>query len=275
MNGYRDYVDVLERAFYAAREIRPGNVRVADLPPLAVDAGTALLFSPHPDDESITGGLALRLRREACMRVVNVPVTLGSRVSRQDERLRELQDALAYLGFDLLFDKRLLTGSDKQLASWIAQAIIEKAPRVVFLPHGRDWHPTHVRTHKLVMEALHSEGRHLTCLIVETEYWQAMNAPLPNLLVESSANDVAALVTAIAFHRGEVSRNAYHLRFPAWMMDNVRRAEMLLGPGSGISDFVFATLYRLRRWEDGKLHKPAFGGSYLLGVGEDVSALHF
>jgi LmbE family N-acetylglucosaminyl deacetylase len=37
-----------------------------------------LIFSPHPDDECIIGGLALRLLREAKWNVINVAVTLGS-----------------------------------------------------------------------------------------------------------------------------------------------------------------------------------------------------
>ena len=55
-------------------------------PPLPADAPRALIFSPHPDDECIIGGLALRLLREAGMRVVNVAVTQGSRADRQDAR---------------------------------------------------------------------------------------------------------------------------------------------------------------------------------------------
>ena len=45
-----------------------------------------LLFSPHPDDECIIGGLALRLQREAGARVVNVAVTQGSNKARQAAR---------------------------------------------------------------------------------------------------------------------------------------------------------------------------------------------
>jgi LmbE family N-acetylglucosaminyl deacetylase len=52
-----------------------------------------LIFSPHPDDECIIGGLALRLMREAGMRVVNVAVTQGSNKARQAGRLEELRAA--------------------------------------------------------------------------------------------------------------------------------------------------------------------------------------
>ena len=50
----------------------------------------------------IIGGLALRLMREAGMRVINVAVTQGSNKARQSARLAELQAACDYLSFDLI-----------------------------------------------------------------------------------------------------------------------------------------------------------------------------
>src|SRR5437764_12292741 len=66
------------------------------------DAPKALFFAPHPDDETIIGGLALRLMREARMKVINVAVTQGSKKERQGERLSELRKACDYIGFDLI-----------------------------------------------------------------------------------------------------------------------------------------------------------------------------
>ncbi len=88
--------------------------------------------------------------------------------------------------------------------------------------------------------------------MVETEFWGAMSAP--NLMVESSVEDVADLVAAISFHAGEVQRNPYHLRMPAWMQDNVRRGgEIVGGQGDAAPDFAFATLYGVRRLRHGRL----------------------
>jgi hypothetical protein len=87
---------------------------------------------------------------------------------------------------------------------------------------------------------------------VETEFWRAMADP--NLMVESSPDDVADLVAAVSFHRGEVARNPYHLFLPAWMADNVRRgSELVGGQGAGAQDFHFATLYRLTEWFNGRV----------------------
>ena len=50
-------------------------------------------------------------------------------------------------------------------------------------------------------------------------------------------------------HVGEVRRNPYHLTLPAWMMDNVRRGgEWVGGQGQAAPEFLFGTLYRLRKW---------------------------
>jgi N-acetylglucosamine malate deacetylase 1 len=101
--------------------------------------------------------------------------------------------------------------------------------------------------------------KNFECLIVETEFWGQMASP--NLMVESSVADVADLLAALSFHVGEVRRNPYHLRLPAWLQDNVRRgAELVGGQGGAAPDFNFATLYRLRRWKNGRAENIFPGG---------------
>jgi hypothetical protein len=89
----------------------------------------------------------------------------------------------------------------------------------------------------------------------------------PNLMVESSEQDVADLITALSFHVGEVRRNPYHVRMPAWMIDNVRRGgELVGGQGGAAPDFAFATLYRLGRWRDGTLRRVFTDGRFVSGA---------
>jgi LmbE family N-acetylglucosaminyl deacetylase len=135
-------------------------------------------------------------------------------------------------------------------------------PRVIFIPHEGDGHPTHVGTHLLLMDALRMLPPAFRCYVVETEFWGPMAEP--NLLVESSAADVADLVAALACHVGEVRRNPYHARLPAWLMDNVRRgAEQVGGQGGAAPDFTFAALYRLRKWSQARLNNVLSGGRFL------------
>ena len=69
------------------------------------------------------------------------------------------------------------------------------------------------------------------------------------------------MMTALSYHVGEVRRNPYHVLVPAWMQDNVRRgSELVGGQGGAAPDFAFCTLYRLRKWSDGRLQSFHEGG---------------
>lgn len=238
------------------------------------EAPCILLFSPHPDDECLTGALPLRLLRERKLNVINVAITLGSRRDRQVERLAELRQACDYLGWTVLptaergLEKINLGNREQNPLVWaqaveiIAGILKNKQPRVIFVPHEKDFNSTHVGAHYLVNDALKTMEKSFCCGVCETEFW----APLtdPNLMIESSVADVTDLVTALSFHVGEVSRNPYHLRLPAWLQDNVRRgAELVGGQGAQAPNFIFATLYRLRSWAHGKYKKTDQAGKFV------------
>jgi hypothetical protein len=139
------------------------------------------------------------------------------------------------------------------------------------MPHAKDWHPTHVGTHFLVMHALARVGRSFSCIVVETEYWAPMSEP--NLIVEGDAETVADLVAATSLHVEEVARNPYHLLLPAWMQDNVRRgSELVGGKGGDAPRFSFATLYRISRWQDGEF-QAATGNGVSMSMRADLAAL--
>ncbi len=247
------------------------------------DAPTALLFSPHPDDECITGGLPLRLLRERRWRVLNVAVTLGSRKERRLERLEELRRACDYLGFGVLtaaergLENINPDGRARAPQAWaeavriVAELLRRHAPRLVFLPHAQDANTTHRGTHLLVNDALRTMPPAFCCSVCETEFWAPLETP--NLMVESSVADVADLVTALSFHVGEVGRNPYHLRLPAWLQDNVRRgAELVGGQGTAAPAFVFATLYRCRPWVHGA-YPPSDPAGKLVACGDPLDRI--
>jgi N-acetylglucosamine malate deacetylase 1 len=271
-NPYQAFVEGFARLLTEGEAIGSAGLVKPNRPAVSADAPKALIFAPHPDDEVIIGGLPLRLLRELKMNVVNVAVTLGSRVDRQAERWQELKNCCDYIGFGLVAPgERGLEGinpvtREKDPQRWsvsvkaIADLLREHRPSIIFFPHDDDWNKTHIGTHYLMLEALSFSG--LACQVVETEFWGAMDAP--NLMVESSAADVADLVAALSLHVGEVARNTYHLRLPAWMIDNVRRGAELVGGQGGVAPrFAFATLYRLRRWENGRFHDVFQGGQVL------------
>ena len=256
MNPFRKYVSEQARLLHRGAKLPLGRSQKIPQPPgLSGDAPKALIFSPHPDDECIVGGLALRLLRESRWNIINVAVTLGSKRERRTARRRELRSACASLGFGLMVPREHglehITLKSRKLnrAQWqaavkvIAGILAEHRPRVIFLPHEHDGHPVHVGTHFLVLDALKTLPAGFRCHVVETEFWGQMAEP--NLLVELGVDDVADLVTALVCHVGEVRRNPYHARLPAWLMDNVRRGAELVGGQGGVApDFTFGAIYR-------------------------------
>jgi LmbE family N-acetylglucosaminyl deacetylase len=263
-----------------ARLVREGaGCRLGGFPSVARssipgDAPRVLVFSPHPDDECIFGGLPLRLLRELKMNVINVAVTQGSRKARQAERLKELRGACDYLGFGLVqtaecgLEKINVKTREQEPERWeqsvgiVAGIIAKNKPHVIFIPHEHDLNTTHVGTFFLVSDALLKMPESFCCWVCATEFWAPMNDP--NLMVEISVADLADLVAALSFHVGEVSRNPYHLRLPAWMQDNVRRGGELVGAqGAEPPHFIFATIYRLQKWIHRRLEAGEKSGRFI------------
>jgi LmbE family N-acetylglucosaminyl deacetylase len=252
-NAWRDWVQRFAELLHAQSDPPAPSPSVGA-------AGHVLVVAPHPDDECIVGALPLRLRQEAGWRVTVLAVTLGSRAERRAERWAEMGSACATLGFALLgLGERGLEGVRADTATsdpalWqvqidaIVAALRGATPELVLLPHAADANPTHIGVHHLVRAAL-AQARYAG-LLAETEFWAPQ--AVPNCMVQTSVADTARLVQALACHVGEVARNPYHLRLPAWMADNVRRGGELLGGAGGMPPaWAFATLYRLSRWAEG------------------------
>ncbi len=280
---YRSLVSEYPRLAKLGQSLPLGGFEPLSMPALAPDAPAVLVFSPHPDDECIIGALALRLRRELRWNVTNVAVTQGSKKERQAGRWMELQAACQFLGFGLIptipngLEKINPKTRQQQPDHWasavevISGILQEHRPRIIFMPHAEDWNSTHIGTHFLVSDALMRQPSSFECWVVETEFWGAMNSP--NLMIESSVEDVADLIAGLSCHVEEVRRNPYHLTLPAWMQDNVRRGgELVGGQGGAAPNFCFATLYRLQRFGAGKYHRTYEGGK-ILSASDNLSSL--
>ena len=263
MNNYHELVEQFARTLKNGQSIPRGNAEPKPHLEIAPDAPTVLIFSPHPDDEVIIGGLPLRMMRQSGMRIINVAVTQGSDPDRQKARLEELKNCCSHIGFELVTTKPStglegvnLETRESDPDHWascvetISKILTEYSPNSIFLPHKDDWNSTHIGTHYLVTDALSKLPLNYSCHAFETEFWGAMSSP--NLMVESSGEELGDLLTALSFHIGEVRRNPYHLLTPAWMIDNVRRgAELVGGQGGDAPNFAYATLYRQRLWSNG------------------------
>jgi LmbE family N-acetylglucosaminyl deacetylase len=239
----------------------------------------ALILSPHPDDECLAGGWPLRLRREAGWQIINVAVTLGSDRARRGERALELARACKVLGFDCFlpgaegFSAVTMETRAKDVTAWrgmvqvIAGLIDDYRPAAIFLPHGRDGHPTHVGAHWLGMDALALQATDFSCAVVQTEWWQGMDAL--NAMVELGDAELEILLTALCCHAGEIARNPFHQRFLPTLAHNVRLgSERVGGKGAKGAAMDFAMLYRLDGWQTGGLHADT--GAHMIGVTDKV-----
>jgi LmbE family N-acetylglucosaminyl deacetylase len=283
VNPYKKFVSDYARLVSEGKSLPLGTFEPATRPKIPENAPKALFFAPHPDDECIVGGLAVRLMREAKMNLINVAVTQGSKKERQAERLQELKAACEYIGFGLVttgpngLEKINPKTRQQDPAHWescvkvIADILAQHQPRVILFPHDQDWNSTHIGTHLLVMDALKEMPADFDCYLAETEFWGQMTDP--NLIVEISEQDLADMITATSFHIGEVKRNPYHLLLPAWMLDNVRRGSELVGGQGGVApDFTFAALYRLRKWQQNRIEK-VFEGGRQISASENIGNL--
>jgi LmbE family N-acetylglucosaminyl deacetylase len=207
---------------------------------------TIMILSPHPDDESIIGSLPLRLMHENNAHIINVAVTMGSNKQRQKPRLKELQNACELLEMDLDVLSKDWTKKAREL-----KALIQKyQPHLILAPHLKDHHPAHIKTSKLLQKVLKTSK--LNTLVAWTEFWGTMEKP--NCLVEVPVEILELQMKALVMHEGEIARNPYHLRLPAWMMDNVRRGgEIISNTGGAAPQMAFGVIYHLQIFKNAKL----------------------
>lgn len=222
---------------------------------------TVLILSPHPDDESIVGSLALRLMQENNAHVVNVAVTLGSKKERQKSRLKELQNACELLEMDL----DVLSDDWAKKAKELKELLHKYQPQLILAPHVKDHHPTHIKTSKLLQKVLKTTK--LNTLVAWTEFWGSMEKP--NCLIEVPVEMVDLQMRALQLHKGEVARNPYHLRLPAWMMDNVRRGgEIISNVGGEVPQMPFGVIYQLELFKKSKFSKVQLPSPFLTNLAD-------
>lgn len=225
----------------------------------------ALMLAPHPDDESLTGLLALRLQEECGYEVWVTPFSLGSLRARRGERKGELRAACEQLGFRLKF--LAADGEGRVVAEGLAGWLGELRPEIFFVPHAKDGHATHRAAHRAGVAALDAAGGRQA--VVETEYWHPLERP--NLMVAAGRGHLARLRGALACHRGELARHDYSASLAAWMRDNTRRgAERIGGAGAVAPKFRHSTLYRAR-WREGGRWGAMFRGGRVIGSRQDLN----
>lgn len=114
---------------------------------------TILIFSPHPDDETIAAGGYIKAATSAGAKVWIVLVTDGNKHHLEKIRYNEFEKATATLGvgYDHLIYLNYPDGSlqkEKQIdvQNAFKKIILQVKPNIIFIPHPKDTHPDHGTT---------------------------------------------------------------------------------------------------------------------------------
>lgn len=174
--------------------------------PQILSQKSAMVFSPHQDDETFGCGGMIALKRKQGIPVSVVFLTDGqgnggSKASSKDKiieiRKQEAEAALKILGVEANFihflDKvdgslqYLHDESKQKTIEQIAKLLIDCKPGEVYVPHSKDCHCDHEATYTLVKEALALSK--IEVELLQYPIWMFWRAPLFIIL---KLKDIAA-----------------------------------------------------------------------------------
>ncbi|HET6810037.1 MAG TPA: PIG-L deacetylase family protein [Acidimicrobiales bacterium] len=202
-----------------------------------------VVVAPHPDDETLGCGGAIRLHADSGDRVTVVFLTSGelglSRLDRaeaQKVREAEAQEAAAVLGIDRIEFLHLLDWElDTQLeeaADSLCGPLERLRPDLVYAPHEGEWHPDHRVALGLTRTALRRAG--LTPELRSYEFWTPLS---PVGLVMDITAVMPAKVAAVRCYRSQLEQTDYE------------RAVVGLNQYRGILDQHHVEYAEAFRWE--------------------------
>jgi N-acetylglucosamine malate deacetylase 1 len=174
-----------------------------------------LVVAPHPDDESIGCGGALRRHVERGDRVAAVYLTSGELGLKQFPREEawkiretEAQKAAKILGLAepvfLRFPDWTLREHVEVAAAALARLLKSEAPEMIYVPHPLEWHPDHKAALAILFAAL--KEAEISATIRGYEIW----TPMPEYdHVENIDEAMAIKLRAIRAHKSQLAQLPY------------------------------------------------------------------
>lgn len=170
------------------KQLRDRYLRqINQLKPLSAEdlAASAIVFSPHQDDETLGCGGTIIRKREAEAKVKIVFMTDGSRshdrfipqaeliVLRQQEALQAAKtlNVEAENVVFLSFRDGELQQSLKMAIAQVQELLIQNQPQQVFIPYLRETHPDHLATSQIVLAALANYPSEVAIYEYPVWYW--------------------------------------------------------------------------------------------------------
>jgi LmbE family N-acetylglucosaminyl deacetylase len=225
---------------------------------------TALLVSPHPDDEVLGAGAAAIALRRRGWRVINLVCGLG-RPEDHSRRRREVQAAARVLDIETQFTEPLAMSSDDDLdaaqakvTALVAEELESREPQIIIAPAVHDGHHAHELCGRAVRDAVQ-----LTCVSRTVWWWRLWGQGGPPTLVIDCTDAMSVLRAALAEHAGEVDRNRYlELLDADATADAIRASEQLFGFGRPGLTTNRARVFCETVWDQGQWR---FGEPRVLG----------
>lgn len=155
-------IGVMAYGYFRANPVMPQlAIYFLDDVELPEEYQTVLVFSPHPDDETIACGGYIIESVNRGAEVIIVLVTDGNRRSLRDLRYVEFITATGILGVpieNLVFldypDNRLALQNPLEIKKVFIEQINNHKPTILFYPHPEDNHQDHSTTGRIVEEIL-------------------------------------------------------------------------------------------------------------------------
>ena len=161
--------------------------RIDRITPISTEdlVASAIVFSPHPDDETLGCGGTIIRKRKAEAEVKIVFMTDGSfshhrfipRKELIELRQKEAIAAAKVLGIaetDAIFlnfsDGKLQQGASKAIAI-VKELLRQVCPQQVFIPYIRETHPDHLATSQIVLAALNNYTQKVAVYEYPIWYW--------------------------------------------------------------------------------------------------------
>jgi LmbE family N-acetylglucosaminyl deacetylase len=141
-----------------------------------IDIGKpTVVFSPHPDDETLGCGGTINKKKQAGADIKIVMVTDGSRshsalISKEKLKSIRSKEALAachVLGVEkndvifLEFENGKLSKNFQSAVSKVKEILVNVQPKEIFIPYNKEpvfWSEDHLATSRVVLSALESSG---------------------------------------------------------------------------------------------------------------------
>lgn len=146
-----------------------------------------LIFSPHPDDETIAAAGYIYDATKVGATVEIVLVTDGNKHGLRDQRYQEFKDATTALGVlndNLIFlghpDGALNKVSEADLKSEFQEIIADFNPNIVIYSYLNDQHPDHAYTGKIADEVSQGNIADRYQYLVHANYYPQPQRYLPN-----------------------------------------------------------------------------------------------